>query len=840
MKLLRIQIESFAKWKNQTWELGDATLLFGLNEAGKTTILLFIESVLFGYRTPISDRSAGSLLFDEDGKRWYIERRQGRTKTGEVIVTCNGERMNASDFLNHIDLSAFRHLYRIDLDQLQLMEDGDPEEINRLLFDTSLSGILSLSTRQKELKKNSLDLFKPRGRKTEINVLAKNMDDTKRALDEWSSKLDRYGLLREEKKDIQEKIDIKTKEEQSLQDRKQREELKQLLIPLAGRWKETSNYLQKEEVLPAYAKDSFEQLKKSFQILKEEIAVQEAKIPELQKAKYSQEELTELGSLIESFAKADMYEQQLTDSTNEQERINLEIAELENTIPDDVDMNHIRYSPPLVKRLDDLTEQQRDLKLEEKQLEKRSRETNTLSTGYKWLKFGAVGLYAGGIIALLLGEWVSGIIFALLGTITLLYFIFNIDKNGEKDSNSSSRLSDLQQEWGKLHKEIDNWCDDAGFIYGLDIHTYRYVLESSQKWQELQKKKQKEIKKSQEAAAWITRHKQQASIWTGNGDHSIQEYAQSLKLLYSEALQSLDKRNQDIRKKENLEEVIRELEAKSAKQEEEINNWLLAAGTEDEQNFWKIVERDAELRELKRSAQDTWQQICAVAPNEVLREELIEEIVSEENAENNENIEGKISEVRRELGELYEKKSELAISLKQMEEGGSFAELQQRYEQEKLELTALVKRWAVYETASMLVDDIREVYEKEKQPDVLKEAEAKFTRMTNGDYLHVHVPVEQKHFVVERKDGKTFTPSELSRGTRELLYVALRLALIKEHPALPICIDEALVNMDHPRRHALWEELAEVAENHQVLFFTCHNHIRKEWEKEVKGIVYKL
>lgn len=839
MKLLRIQIESYAKWKNQTWELGDATLLYGLNEAGKTTILSFVESVLFGFRTQVSDRSAGSLLFDDHGKRWYIERRQGRTKTGEVKITCNGERMDSASFINHIDLAAFRHLYRIDLDQLQLMEDGDPEEMNRLLFDTSLSGVLSLFTRQKELKKNSLELFKPRGRKTEINVLTKNMDDTKRMLDEWSNKLDRYGVLREKRKEIQALIKETAEKEKKLQERKQRKEVKELLLPLAGKWEETSPSLQEEEVLPEYARDSYEQLKKSIQLLKEEIAVQEAKLPELQDIPYTQEELSELSALIETFAKADIYEEQLADSSREKERIERELSSLEQTIPDDIDINRIRYSPPLLRRLDDLTEQYRDLKHEEKQLEKKERDSASSPHSDKWMKYLSAGLFAAGAGTLIFGEWLSSILFVLLGSGVLGYFIFFSSKESTAKA-SSSELTDLQKEWEKLHTEIDRWCDDAGFIYGLDIHTYRYVLESSKKWQELQQQKQKELKKNQEAAAWITRHKQQASLWTEKVDRSVKELVQDLKLKYAETLQNFDKMKQDRRKKENLEEVIKELQAKLLQKEDEINKWLETAGVKEEQQFWKVMENDAVLREKKQSARDTWQQICAVAPNESLRNELLEEIVAEEGGESESNIEEKTAEVKKELEELYEKKTELTIEIKQMEQGGSFAELQQKYEQEKTALSALVKRWAVYETASMLVDDVREVYEKEKQPDVLKDAEARFTRMTDGKYIHVHVPVEKKHFIVERDDGRTFTPSELSRGTRELLYVSLRLALIKEHPALPICIDEALVNMDHPRRHALWKELSIVAKDHQVIFFTCHTHIKKEWMEEIRGIVYEL
>ena len=74
--------------------------------------------------------------------------------------------------------------------------------------------------------------------------------------------------------------------------------------------------------------------------------------------------------------------------------------------------------------------------------------------------------------------------------------------------------------------------------------------------------------------------------------------------------------------------------------------------------------------------------------------------------------------------------------------------------------------------------------------------------------------------------GASKQPAELSRGTREQLYLALRFGLIREFgdhsERLPVVVDEALVNFDPGRARLAAESFAELSQTNQVLVFTCH------------------
>ena len=69
-------------------------------------------------------------------------------------------------------------------------------------------------------------------------------------------------------------------------------------------------------------------------------------------------------------------------------------------------------------------------------------------------------------------------------------------------------------------------------------------------------------------------------------------------------------------------------------------------------------------------------------------------------------------------------------------------------------------------------------------------------------------------------------PAELSRGTEDQLYLALRFGLIgefgKRAAHLPVVVDDILVNFDPSRARRAAAAFVQLAETNQVLVFTCH------------------
>ena len=77
--------------------------------------------------------------------------------------------------------------------------------------------------------------------------------------------------------------------------------------------------------------------------------------------------------------------------------------------------------------------------------------------------------------------------------------------------------------------------------------------------------------------------------------------------------------------------------------------------------------------------------------------------------------------------------------------------------------------------------------------------------------------------VGRRGDSLPHTEAYLSRGTKDQLYLALRLALCETNADCPIILDDALVTFDDERLGYALDYLRALAQERQILLFTCQH-----------------
>lgn len=124
-----------------------------------------------------------------------------------------------------------------------------------------------------------------------------------------------------------------------------------------------------------------------------------------------------------------------------------------------------------------------------------------------------------------------------------------------------------------------------------------------------------------------------------------------------------------------------------------------------------------------------------------------------------------------------------------------------------------------------------EIFRDRNQGPVIALAKSLFSALTRNRYSGLRADVDAKGepvLIAERKD-KSLEVQELSDGTRDALYLALRLAAIRHHNAhaepIPFVADDLLLNFDDERAKAAFGVLSELASTGQVLFFTHHTHM---------------
>jgi uncharacterized protein YhaN len=232
MKILEIHIYGFGKLENvSVTALQDFQVFYGENEAGKSTIMAFIHSVLFGFPTkqqselryePKTGSKYGGqlvLAFEEKGKV-VIERVRGKA-AGDVTVlledgSTGGEEM-LKELLSHIDKTLYQSIFSFNLHGLQNVHNLKSEDLGKFLFSTGTVGSDSLLLVENQLQKEIDNRYKPSGKKPYINEKLKKVREVYNDLKKAELKNDQYGALKEQKEELERNIQTKQEEIQNLQ-----------------------------------------------------------------------------------------------------------------------------------------------------------------------------------------------------------------------------------------------------------------------------------------------------------------------------------------------------------------------------------------------------------------------------------------------------------------------------------------------------------------------------------------------------------------------------------------------------------------------------------------------
>ena len=188
----------------------------GNNEAGKTTCLAFLRSMLFGIPSEQSkENSYPPLAGGQHGGRVMVvsdrmgevtvERRPGR-RGGPVTVSFTDGRTGAEEdlrqLLGYTTAELFRNIYAFSLSELTTLESLDNDSVKGALYGASAGAAMQAIPKAiKMIEQQMASLFAARGRKPTINVLLGALDEVERKLREamkGASKYNEaYGSLRD-------------------------------------------------------------------------------------------------------------------------------------------------------------------------------------------------------------------------------------------------------------------------------------------------------------------------------------------------------------------------------------------------------------------------------------------------------------------------------------------------------------------------------------------------------------------------------------------------------------------------------------------------------------------
>ncbi|KND06038.1 SMC-like protein SbcE [Bacillus paralicheniformis] len=966
MNIHAIHIYGYGKFANQTFRLSPSNLhlVYGLNEAGKTTLMSFIESVLFGFpKTKRYEPKTGVIyggmleVGHPDLGQIRIERTAGKPERVTVYLEDGSTKPEGflNELLSGVDRQLYKAIYSFDVFGLQEIHKFNRDKIGRFLLFSSLFGSDAISKMDAGLVKKQEELFKPNGRKPELNQeldrLKKLSEDLKKAK---AREGDYHRLLNEKKgaeasikdsgqllKDlehlvsqIEQAIEIlpAAAEKRQLEEQlgsfggsgesrfpegglfelekleshlhpkaaqlKALEEKKRRLEQRAAAFAPAEDFLEHEaeELLKAYPfyqsysekiaslTDQLHQINGRVQAGLGRLKIEECDILNADTA-YEYE--WKLQETAQAYIELRELKRSL-DERFEQARADLEEAEqahaaLSNEVmPEDVrkqkeeTLSRLASAGGHAGRREELLLQLSYLKQEQKVRMKRRKTAFAVAL---------CAAFAAACAALFFKEWFPG---ALLVPILLIFAavvlkkpepsvaaafiqkqLDDIDRSGTKSGVSDNALreelwkddqtrqlliakqAELRQreaEYERAIKKFEAWEKD---IRPYQEKTERYLRELNlsidpsfladayalikELREEMLKKRdiEQELSRLQAKKASFESELRKLVSSLGRAGESVQEQVFQLK-------SALDSQKEKLRQKQEADvslkhtaEQIKELTKETEYFQSQIGELFQKAGADGREMFIGLAKRDqakkeltARLGQLKRELGRQDEKAVMLASEHSLAE-----------------LKGKLAEaqekrarIENKLAEERQKAANVHAELVRLEESGAVSELAYQTGMQKERVAELAKKWAAVKLIRQAVKNKIDEHKKVRLPKLLQTAETLLNPLTAGQYEKIYFSETDESMMVMRKDGAIFYAHELSQATCEQLYLAIRFALALSHQKevkLPFQLDDSFVHFDEERFKQVLNILKKLSgEEQQILYFTCHEHVREAFHDE--------
>ncbi|PRS07904.1 hypothetical protein C6W22_13635 [Bacillus atrophaeus] len=211
MRILSLHIYQYGKFSNQTFHFSTSgvQLIYGLNEAGKTTMMSFIESMLFGFPKtkkyePKTGGVYGGILEAEHHEYGRIKVERTKGTSGRVRVYTAAGEVKTEDFLKKIlrntDRALYKSIYSFDVFGLQEIHTFNRDKIGEFLLFSSLFGAEAVTKLDSRLAKEQDRLYKPNGRNPRLNQELETLKQLTAKLKQAESLEAGYHSLLEERK----------------------------------------------------------------------------------------------------------------------------------------------------------------------------------------------------------------------------------------------------------------------------------------------------------------------------------------------------------------------------------------------------------------------------------------------------------------------------------------------------------------------------------------------------------------------------------------------------------------------------------------------------------------
>ncbi|MEG3159383.1 AAA family ATPase [Sphingomonas sp. LB2R24] len=278
---------------------------------------------------------------------------------------------------------------------------------------------------------------------------------------------------------------------------------------------------------------------------------------------------------------------------------------------------------------------------------------------------------------------------------------------------------------------------------------------------------------------------------------------------------------------------IASLEASRAAIQSRLDGLMEAADVTDAQALETVIDRRATQSRLVSeiaALRDDLTDATDGGSEEELRAEIAQSTIEETSRE--------LGDVKRDQQEMIGVISVLSADLaaaktdeRDASSGSEAAAAAQAAETARATIVDMSARYIRAKSAATMLRWAINRHRETKQAPLLARAGSILTNVTDGRFSRLALDWsrgDEPVIVAERAGGERCGVAEMSEGTRDQLFLALRLAAIEEKAAdhsMPLVCDDLFITADDARSARLLRQMSDLSTSTQVIVFTHHEHL---------------
>lgn len=815
MKIKKAHIDGFGKWHDQDFDFtANPQIIYGPNEAGKTTLMAFLVSILFGfadgrgknrfaqYIPKTTSSYGGSLLVEINGHDYLIKRQRGQNG-GKVSVTDSQGRQGGEQELKQlhgtIDRSLYQALFSFGQRDLTAVDELNRDEWQQHLQQLGAVGSVQWDQLISQYQKQADHLYKPRGRKWPLNQDLHQYADLTDKINRVRNKFQRYQDLQANLQANKEKLRQAQAELKKQQLLLQKLEHLQQLWPVYHEWQHShqtrplADYLTDQQVATAQELQVREkELRRQQQVYQQRLASIDHQAP--QAIKHSPHSMPELQRLkeqaVELQAEEALQHRQQTQANQWQQ----ELTAIKT-----------RYHQPLPAPL---TSQEKAELARLLNVQPLSRANASQSTGdpSRTAMIGIVGGFILFIIGLLANATFITAIGAIAAFATVMYLYYQRQGNHPAPVTTDSQAI---MAFGQKHG-LQDFPPDQWLLMQGDLQRNAELAAQLQT-----------VRQDQQ------RYDHQLAIFNQQLPPALQNLTlATVRAKLDDLLEQRQQARQDIQANTREKATITNNLARLNQDYSKIHQQKMAiyqqAGVHDDNQFTQYL-ANRSAAQSQALASDVYGQQLTAEDRQALaayanRDELMTALSKTRHH---------LDQLNLTISQTHEEIQKDKVAIDSLVEDGTLSNLEQERANLAAKIWYEVQEWLRYQLAIQWVNKALAGASSDRYPAIIRQAEQYFALLTDHRYPQIDLTTDG--IKVVRKDQEVFLVEKLSQGTAEQLYIALRLGfvtVISDQANFPVIIDDGFVNFDNIRRQRMLALLEKIAEKNQVIYFTADDRIK--------------